>query len=541
MHGPEAVNRPVSQTDRRHFLAGLSRAAALLALQGCRFGPGLRTPSSADEALRRMDSGGLTSLELVRNALGRIAALDRRGPSLHAVIAVDPEAEAQARHQDSRRRLGSAGPLAGIPVLIKDNIDTAGRLPTTAGSLALSDVPAAADAPLVARLRAAGAVILGKSNLSEWANFRSSRSISGWSAMGGQTRNPHALARTPWGSSSGSAAAVAAAYTAVAVGTETNGSIITPASACGVVGLKPTVGLVSRTGIVPIAASQDTAGPMARSVRDAALLLEGMAGTDPEDPATAEADRHRREGYRRFLRPDALKGRRIGVARDFFGDHPEADRLIESHFGLLRQLGAEIVDPVRIPDHGKVHEGNFAVMLHEFRTGLASYLARRGDTVRVHSLAEVIAFNEAHAGRELAVFDQDTLVLAERTPPLSEAEHRRLQGRCRERARENGIVAALEAHRLDALIAPSCAPATHIDPVNRDHYIGGCTSLPAIGGTPHLTVPAGTVRGLPVGMSFLGAPWSEAELLGFGHAFESAANARPEPRFLHDVPFPEES
>ena len=538
MHGTDGVTGPVSRTDRRRFLAGISGTAALLAFPGCRIGPESHPALTLGESLRLLETGTLTSRELVRRALGRIAALDRSGPALHAVIAVDPDAEAEARRQDDRRRAGTAAPLAGIPVLIKDNIDTAGRLPTTAGSLALSDFPAAADAPLVARLRAAGAVVLGKANLSEWANFRSSRSVSGWSAVGGQTRNPHALARTPWGSSSGSAAAVAAGYCAVAVGTETNGSIIAPASACGVVGLKPTVGLVSRTGIVPIAGSQDTAGPMARTVLDAARLLGAMAGSDPEDPATDEADRRSRDGFLRFLRPDALRGRRIGIARDFFGDHPEADRLVESHFGLLRELGAELVDPVRIPDHDRIHEGNFTVMLHEFRTGLAAYLARRGDTVRVRSLAEVIAFNEAHAGRELAVFDQDTFLRAERTPPLSAGEHRRLRDLCRERAREKGLLAALEAHRLDALVAPSCAPATHIDPVNRDRYIGGCTSLPAIGGTPHLTVPAGTVGGLPVGISFLGAPWTEAELLGFGHAFEIAAKARSEPRFPADVPFP---
>ena len=511
---------------RRDFLRDSLLWTAAASLAGCTTegGPGaVAVMSAEDEVQRRLE---------------RIAQLDRRGPSLHAVVAVDSSARKLALEQDRRRREGKAGPLSGFALLVKDNIDTAGPLPTTGGSLALAGTFARADAPVAARLRSAGAVILGKSNLSEWANFRSSRSVSGWSAVGGQTRNPHALARTPWGSSSGSGVAVAAGLCTAAIGTETNGSIIAPASVCSVVGLKPTVGLVSRTGIIPIAVSQDTAGPMARNVRDAALLLEAIAGSDPRDPATAEADSQARGGYLRYLRPDALRGRRIGVARDFFGYHPETDRLIESHFGILRELGAELVDPVEIPDLRSIHEGNFTVMLHEFRTGLAAYLATRDGKVGVRTLADVIAFNERHADLELAVFDQDTFLRAEKTPPLTEAEHRRLRDRCRQRAREKCLGETLAKHRLDALIAPSGAPASHIDPVNRDHFIGGCTSLPAIGGCPHLTVPAGGVRGLPVGLSFIGAPWTEGDLLGFGFAFEQATRARLEPRFLRDVPMP---
>jgi len=525
---------------RRAFTASTALGLAGAFLGGCRSTVLSGTPwedLSLTQLQAALASGEVSGERLVEFCLQRIERLDRKGPALHAVIATNPDALSDARKLAALRKSGQAnGPLHGIPVLVKDNIDTTGRMATTGGSLALAGTFASQDAFLVGRLRAAGAVILGKANLSEWANFRSGRSISGWSATGGQTRNPYALARTPWGSSAGSAAAVAAGYCAVAVGTETNGSIIAPAAACSIVGLKPTVGLVSRSGIIPIAESQDTAGPMDRTVADAAILLGMLAGMDPKDPATGAAAGHVLTDYTPFLRSDALRGKRIGVARQYFGYHPEVDRLIEGHFQVLRELGAELVDPVEFPDHEAIHEGNFRVMLHEFRRGIAAYLATRGDTVTVHSLADLIAFNQAHAREELSVFDQDTFLRAEKGPELSDEEHRRLRDRCRERAREKGIEGVMARHRLDAFLAPSGAPPNHIDPVNRDHYVGGCTSLPAIAGCPHLTVPAGYVGGLPVGLSLFGARWTEGELLGFGHAFEQATRARRKPRFLPDVP-----
>jgi amidase len=540
MTSPNGHITPSEGMTRRAFTASAALGLAGAFLGGCRSAMLSGTPwedLSLTELQSALATGTVSGERLVDFYLQRIARLDRKGPALHAVIATNPDALAEARKVAALRNpVRGNGPLHGIPVLVKDNIDTAGRMPTTGGSLALAGTFAPQDACLVRRLREAGAVILGKANLSEWANFRSGRSISGWSAVGGQTRNPYALARTPWGSSAGSAAAVAAGYCSAAIGTETNGSIIAPAAACSIVGLKPTVGLVSRTGIIPIAESQDTAGPMARTVADAAILLGAIAGIDPADPATAAAAGHVRNDYTPFLRRDALRGKRIGVARQFFGYHPEVDRLVEGHFQVLRELGAELVDPVEFPDHEAIHEGNFRVMLHEFRRGIAAYLATRGDTVNVHSLADLIAFNQAHADKELAVFDQDTFLRAEKGPELSDAEHRRLRDRCRERAREQGIEGVMAKHRLDAFLAPSGAPPTHIDPVNRDHYVGGCTSLPAIAGCPHLTVPAGYVGGLPIGLSLFGARWTEGELLGFGYAFEQATRARRKPRFLPDVP-----
>jgi amidase len=533
---------PARGWSRRDFASSAALGLAGLFTGGCRSN-GWNGTAWEDRTLAdlrsALASGTVSEEQLVAFCLQRIARLDREGPALHAVIATNPDAMTEARRLSALRKSGRAtGPLHGMPVLVKDNIDTADRMPTTGGSLALAGTFASQDAFVVRRLRDAGAVILGKANLSEWANFRSGRSVSGWSATGGQTRNPYALARTPWGSSAGSAAAVAAGYSPVAVGTETNGSIIAPAAACSIVGLKPTVGLVSRSGIIPIAESQDTAGPMARTVADAATLLGILAGIDPKDPATAEAAGHLHTDYTSFLKADSLRGKRIGVARQYFGYHPEVDRLIEGHFRVLRELGAELVDPVEFPNHEAIHEGNFRVMLHEFRRGLAAYFATRDDTVRVRSIADLIAFNLAHADRELSVFGQEILLQAEKDPELSEAEHRRLRDRCRDRARNQCIEGVMAQHRLDAFLAPSGAPPTHIDPVNRDHYVGGCTSLPAIAGCPHLTVPAGYVGGLPVGLSFFGARWTEGPLLGFGHAFEQATQARRKPRFLRDVPMP---
>jgi amidase len=529
-------------SSRRQFLASaVYGSIAGLAFTGCRtFGDEAALEEAAiGELLAGISSGRWTCRDLVDFYLRRISEVDRRGPSLHSVIVSNPDVHEIARTSDAQIRVAASRmALQGIPILIKDNIDTGDRMPTTAGSLALAGTRATSDAFVVRRLRENGAIILGKANLSEWANFRSFRSVSGWSAVGGQTRNPYALARTPSGSSSGSAAAVAANLCAAAIGTETNGSIVSPASACSVVGLKPTVGLVSRSGIIPIAESQDTAGPMTRTVADAAIVLGCIAGYDPRDPVTAEGAGHARADYTPFLSRDALKGKRLGVVRRFFGHHPETDRVIEGHFETLRALGAELVDPVKVPTAEPDEEDNLFVLMYEFRRGLASYLATRDSTVKVRTLADVIEFNERHADRELPVFDQSLFKMIEKVAaenPDNIKRHARLRASDIEINRVKGIEAMLAEHRLDALIGPTGGPPSPIDYVNRDRFIGGCSTMPAVAGCPHLTVPAGYVRGLPVGLSFIGARWSEGPLLGMGYAFEQAARVRRKPRFLPDA------
>lgn len=473
----------------------------------------------------RMAAGELSSRELVRHALERIARYDDAGPRLNAVLALDPDALERAHALDRERAAGRLrGPLHGIPVLVKDNLDTAG-LPTTAGSLALAGAPPARDAEVVRRLREAGAIILGKTNLSEWANFRSTQSTSGWSSVGGQTRNPYDPARNPCGSSSGTGAAIAADFALLGIGTETDGSIICPSAANGLVGIKPTVGLVSRGGIIPIAASQDTAGPMARSVADAAALLTVMAGSDPADPATAQADR-RRVDYSRGLYGASLAGVRIGVLRAAFGFHPQVDALVERQLGLLREAGAVLVDPVEIDTRG-LGDAEFEVLLHEFKDGLDRYLAARG--AQVGSLAALIAFNDAHAAQVMPWFGQDLLLRAQARGPLDTPGYRRARERARRIAGERGIDAAFRRHRLDAIVAPSNGPAWVIDPVNGDHFGGGSSRLPAVAGYPNITVPAGQVHGLPVGVSFFGVAWSEAQLIRIAHAYEQASRARRPP------------
>jgi amidase len=489
------------------------------------------TPAS--ELAASLSAGSLSCRQLTDAYLRRIAAQDRNGAGIHSVLALNPAATKDAQVLDVERNSGaSRGPLHGLPLLLKDNLDTADPMPTTAGSLALAGTIAPHDAYLVGRLRGGGALFLGKANLSEWANIRSSQSSSGWSALGGQTLNPYALNRSPSGSSSGSAAAVAAGLCAAAIGTETDGSIVSPASACSLVGLKPTVGLVSRSGIIPISASQDTAGPMARSVRDAALLLGVMAGNDPSDPATAAGEGHRQTDYTASLDRNALRGARLGVVRSWFGTHPAVDVLIEHHLERLRDLGAVLVDPVSIPTLHQFGGAEFEVLLYELKAGLASYLATRGDSVRVHSLADIIAFNDRHRDREFPYFGQETFLQAERKGPLSDLTYREARERCIRLARVEGLEAALSAHRLDALIGPTSGLPWLIDPVNGDQGTGGCSSLAAVAGTPHLTVPAGYVRGLPVGLSFMGPAWSEPALLAYGFAFEQATHAWRPPRFL---------
>ncbi len=478
----------------------------------------------------RLASGDLTSLALTQHYLDRIARLDRAGPALNSVIELNPDALEIADALDAEQRAGQLrGPLHGLPILLKDNIDTGDQMQTTAGSLALEGSRAAHDAPLVARLRAAGALILGKTNLSEWANFRGKRSSSGWSSRGGQTHNPHAPGRNPSGSSSGSGVAVAAGLCAAAIGTETDGSIVSPANANGIVGLKPTVGLVSRTGIIPISATQDTAGPMTRTVADAALLLGVLAGPDPADPATLAA--RAETDYTRHLTPDGLRGARLGVLRDLFGFHARVDALMEQCLETLRGLGAELVDPLKLapePDP-QVDENEMIVLYYEFKDGLNRYLAGLGPAAPVHSLAEVIAFNEQHAERVLPLFGHEHLIESESKGGLDTEEY--VQAReDNHRIVRGGLDQLFAEHQLDALIAPAGGPAWLTDHINGDHYIGGGFSSPgAISGYPSLTVPAGFIAGLPVGLGFIGAAWQEATLLRLGHAFEQAAQARRPP------------
>ena len=483
-----------------------------------------------------MASGKVSALSLTRKYLGRIVEIDRRGPALNAVIELNPDAEAIAAALDRERRTsGARGPLHGIPVLIKDNIDTHDRLTTTAGSLALAGSIPPRDAFLVERLRAAGAVILGKTNLSEWANFRGSLSTSGWSGRGGLTRNPYALDRNPSGSSSGSGVAVAANLCAVAVGTETDGSILSPSSFNGIVGLKPTVGLVSRSGIIPIAQSQDTAGPMARTVADAALLLGVLSGADPRDPATAGSTGKTHADYTAFLDPAALNGARLGVARAFFGFHRQVDALMETALTHLEQMGAEIVDPVEVPRGPQLEAAEGEVLRYEFKAGINAYLASLGPGAPMHTLADLIAFNQRHADEELRWFGQEEFLKAQAKGPLTDQAYLEAVATCRRLARAEGIDATMNNRNLDAIIAPTTGPAHLTDLAVGDHDLGGSTSPAAVAGYPSITVPMGQILGLPVGISFFGRAWSEPRLIALAFAFERATSARRPPGFLPSI------
>jgi amidase len=475
-----------------------------------------------------MTAGEIGALELTETYLARIAEIDRRGPTLNAVIELNPEAREIAAALDrERRERGARGPLHGIPVLVKDNIDTGDRMMTTAGSLALEGNVASEDAGVVVRLRSAGAVLLGKTNLSEWAYFRSTRGCSGWSSRGGQTRNPYALDRTPGGSSSGSGVAVAAGLCAGAVGTETDGSIVSPASFNGIVGIKPTVGLVGRSGIIPVAASQDTAGPMARTVADAAALLTAMAGPDRRDPVTRDAPQ---VDYTRFLDDGALRGARLGVARDCFGRHEGADAVIEAAVATMRELGAEIVDPIELGRDRMDDAPELELMLIEIKAGVDAYLAGH-PRAAVRSLEEVVAFNRLHADRIMPFFGQELLERAVAQGAVDEATHREVRQACLRAARDEGIDRALREHRLDALVAPTKPPAWTIDPIDGDKRMGGCATPAAMAGYPHVTVPAGAVHGLPIGLSFFAGAYAEPRLIGLAYAFERAAQVRLRPRF----------
>ncbi|MBT6147028.1 MAG: amidase [Gemmatimonadetes bacterium] len=480
-----------------------------------------------------MTTGERTAASITEAYLRRIDALDRQGPAINSVLMTNPDAMDIATKLDrERREKGPRGPLHGVPILLKDNINTGDSIVTSAGSLALAS-PAGRDAFLAARLRAAGCVVLGKSNLSEWANFRSTRSSSGWSGVGGQTRNPHVLDRNPCGSSSGSGAAVAAGLCAGAIGTETDGSIVCPSNANGIVGIKPTLGLVSRSGVVPIAHSQDTAGPMARTVADAAAILTARVAPDATDPITAEPGVRRHADYVAFCAGD-LQGLRLGIARNYTGFHERADLLLTDALLALSDLGATLVDPAEVPHKGDYDDAEYEVLLYEFKTGLNAYLATRPH-LPVQTLEELIEFNLAHAEQEMPYFRQELFEQAQSKGNLEETAYREALERSKRLAGPEGIDAALSQHGVDALIAITGGPAWPTDPVTGDHFLGGCSSPAAVSGYPHITVPMGTIYGLPVNLSVFGAAFSEPVLLRIAHAFEQATQKRATPAFLSTI------
>ena len=545
------TRRPVSDSsslDRRHFLGHAAVAAAALAAVPALARAAAQRPAGADappappafdldEATiaslqQAMATSRLSAVGITERYLARIRAIDKAGPAINAIIELNPDALAIARGRDAERLAGRIrGPLHGIPVLIKDNIDTGDRMRTTAGSLALAGTSALRDAFIAERLRAAGAVMLGKTNLSEWANFRSTHSTSGWSGRGGQTRNPYVLDRNPCGSSAGTGAAISANFATIGIGTETDGSVICPSAVNGLVGIKPTIGLVSRAGIIPIAASQDTAGPMTRTVRDAAVLLGVLAGPDPRDPATS-ASAGRVVDYAKGLDAGALHGARIGVVRNLAGFLPAVDAVYEQAVAALRTAGAVIIDPVELTTAGKFDEAELEVLLYEFKDGIETYLASRGPAFPFKTLADLIAFNQRETAKEMPHFGQELFERAARKGPLTDAAYRDARALSLKLARDDGLDAAMATHKVDVLVSPSNAPAWTIDHVSGDHVVGGNTSFAAVAGYPSITVPMGLANGLPVGLSFTGRAWSEATIIGVAYAFEQATKARRGPKFL---------
>ncbi len=487
-----------------------------------------------------MSTGKMTAHQLTEMCIARIEALDWQGPEIRSVIEVNPDALEIADTLDRERvERGARSPLHGIPILLKDNIDTADRMHTTAGSLALLNARPANDAFVAERLRRAGAILLGKANMSEWANFRSTHSSSGWSARGGQALNPYALDRSPCGSSSGSATAVAANLAPVALGTETDGSILCPASVNGVVGIKPTVGLTSRAGVIPIAHSQDTVGPFARTVADAALVLGAITGVDASDPATGASARRSFTDYTPFLDPHALRGARIGISREvYFGYSEKADRIAEEAITVLRGLGAVIVDPANIPTAKDMQdsESEMTVLLYEFKANINAYFASLGHDAPVRTLNDLIAFNVAHAAEEMPYFGQELFEKAQEKGLLTDPAYLAALEESRRLSRQRGIDAVMDEHQIDALVMPSGSPAWKIDLITGDHHTGGSSQPAALAGYPAITVPAGDVYGLPVGLTFMGRAFSEPKLIGLAYAYEQASRLRQAPRFRRSVP-----
>lgn len=490
--------------------------------------------ATLDDLQRWMASGRMTSRSITQLYLNRIAAVDRKGPALHHVIEVNPDALSIAASLDSERKAGRVrGPLHGIPVLVKDNLDTADKMTTTAGSLALAGSIPLQDSTVAAKLRAAGAVLLGKANLSEWANFRSSHSSSGWSGRGGQAKNPYVLDRNPCGSSSGSGGAVSANLCAVAIGTETDGSIVCPSSANGIVGIKPTLGLVSRAGIIPIAHSQDTAGPMARTVRDAAILLNSIVGVDARDSATSALSARQPVDYTQSLDANGLRGARIGIARaTFFGFSEVTDATINAAIDVMKRQGAVIVDPANIETAAKLGDSEFEVLLYEFKADLNNYLASLGPKAPVKSLQEIIDFNERHKDAEMPWFGQDIMIQAQAKGPLTEKKYLDALAQDLKMSRADGIDATMDKNNLDAIIAPTGGPAWLTDLIDGDHGAGGSSGPAAIAGYPNITVPAGFSHELPIGISFFGRAWSEPTLIRIAYAFEQATKYRRPPKFI---------
>ena len=481
-------------------------------------------------------SGKFTVRSVAEKYINRINEIDKSGPAINSVIQLNPDALKIADVLDKElKEKGPRSPMHGIPVLIKDNIDTADNMETTAGSLALMDSRPAKDSFLVKQLREAGALILGKTNLSEWANMRSTHSTSGWSGRGGLTKNPYSLDRNCSGSSSGSGAAAAASLCAVAIGTETDGSVVSPSSLNGLVGIKPTVGLVSRAGIIPISHSQDTAGPMTRTVRDAAILLGTMAAADEEDAATQNKDRANVNDYTQFLNKDGLKGARIGVLRQYFGFLPSVDKIMEASLKILQKQGAILIDPIVIDTLGKFDDSEGAVLRYELKADMAAYLKHRGNGTSFHTLKDLIDFNEKHADKEMPYFNQELFLQAEAKGPLTDPDYQEAVEKNHRMTREEGIDAVMDKYHLDAIVSPTDAPAWMTDLVDGDHFLGGSSQLAAVAGYPHITVPAGDVFGLPIGISFFGRAWSEPVLLKIAYAFEQATHARKPPKFLPTV------
>jgi amidase len=525
-------------TLRARPLAAESLAAGVARAQGRENRVSI-APSALDEATladlqSAMAAGRMTARSITQQYIDRIQALDRTGPTLRAVLEINPDALSIADTLDRERKAGRVrGPLHGIPILIKDNIDTADRMTTTAGSYALAGSIALQDATIAARLRAAGAILLGKTNLSEWANFRSTHSSSGWSGRGGQARNPYVLDRNPCGSSSGSGAAVSANMCAVAIGTETDGSIVCPSSANGIVGIKPTLGLVSRAGIIPIAHSQDTAGPMTRTLRDAAILLSALAGVDARDPATSSGGTRGQTDYTKFLDPNGLRGARIGVARTkFFGYSDVTDKIINDAIDAMKANGAVIVDPANIETAGKFDDAEFDVLLYEFKADLNNYLASLGPKAPVKSLQDIIDYNDRHKDQEMPFFGQEIMIQAQAKGPLTDKKYLDELASNLKMSRTDGIDATMDKYKLDAIVAPTGGPAWTTDVINGDHFSGASSTPAAVAGYPNINVPAGLSHGLPVGISFFGLAYSEPTLIKLAYSYEQSTKHRRAPKFI---------